>query len=147
MSETLDIWRPDRAVFLRRTVILAIATIVFILLFSLLSGFALLGAVNSLWQLPLIVCALALVYFAFNDYILWRSVRSERWELTTTALIHHGSEGQRQLALSDVTDVKTRFGWTVIVTQKNGQSVEMSYVRQPAQIAKRILHTRDTLVP
>lgn len=137
MTEVIAQWRPDLGVFLRRCAWVSAATLVLFAIAGLLTGF---------WQILYAAPVLIIAYsFLFDDHLRWRAARHNQWELTSQALIHHGYEGTGQVALSEIADAFTRFGWTVIVKLRSGQRVEMAYVRTPQQIADRILAARNAL--
>ncbi|MGJ8544230.1 MAG: hypothetical protein ACSHWZ_02220 [Sulfitobacter sp.] len=138
MSETLDIWRPDGGVFARRTAYVTGASAAVL---------GLIGMIWGSWLAGLIFAVMLLAYFGLNDFSAWRGIRHHRWELTSDYLIHRGEEGESLVPLGDIAEVSTRFGWSVLVTLSNGQTLPILYVRYPKQIMQRIRATRAALLP
>lgn len=143
MSDALAAWAPNLQVFLRRCVIVGGAT----LLVLATVGWAI-GAATGFWQVLYVAPVLALAYnIGFDDPARWRAARQNRWHLRSDALIHHGPDGEARIPLADVTDVRTRLGWSVIVFIKGGLRVRIAYIAEPAEVAAQILAARGRLTP
>lgn len=143
MSDPLAAWTPDARVFIRRSAVVGVLT----LLVMVLAGWAL-GAATGFWQVLYVGPVLALAYnIGFEDIAKWRSARQNRWHLRSDALIHHGPDGEARIPLADVLDARTRLGWSVVVFLKDGLRVRISYVETPAEIARQIIAARDRLMP
>lgn len=143
MSEALAAWTPALSVFLRRCAIVGGLTIGLMLL----AGW-IIGTTTGFWQVMYVGPVLAFTYnIAFEDPARWRAVRHNRWHLRSDAIIHHGPDGQVRIPLTDVVDVRTRLGWSVILFLKEGLRVRISYVSTPNEIATQILAARARLAP
>lgn len=143
MSDALAAWTADLRVFLRRSVIVGLLTLLVVGALG-----AAIGAATGYWQAMVVGPVLALAYnIAFDDPARWRMARQNRWHLRSDALIHHGPDGEARIPLADILDVRRRLGWSVIVFLKGGLRVRMAYVENPADVAKQILAARDRLLP
>ncbi len=140
-SDALSAWHPSLRVFLRRTLIVGILT----LLVVALAGWVI-GTTTGYWQALYAGPVLALAYnVAFEDPARWRAAKQNQWLLRSDALLHHGPEGEIRIPLSDILEVRKRLGWTVVVFLKGGLRVRISYVEAPADIAQQILAARGRL--
>lgn len=143
MSDALAVWKPSLKVFLRRSAIIGVCTLVVLALI----GWAI-GQATGIWQLMYVAPVLALAYnIGFEDPSRWRAARQNRWYLHTDALIHHGPDGEARIPLADVLDVRKRLGWSVVVFLKGGLRVRIAYVDNPSEIAAQILAARNRLTP
>lgn len=143
MSDALAVWKPSLKVFVRRSAIIG----VFTLLVLALIGWAI-GQATGIWQLMYVAPVLALAYnIGFEDPSRWRAARQNRWYLRSDALIHHGPDGEARIPLADVLDVRKRLGWSAVVFLKGGLRVRISYVENPSEIAAQILAARNRLTP
>ncbi len=141
MSEPLAAWSAALPVYLRRCVIVGLAT----LAVMALAGWAI-GAATGYWQALYAGPVLALAYnIGFEDPARWRAVRVNRWYLRTDALIHEGPEGEARIPLHEIADARKRLGWSVVVFLKNGLRLRIPYVEDPAAIAGQILAARERL--
>lgn len=141
-SDALAAWTPKLSVFVRRCLIVGILTLVTVALAGWLIGYT-----TGYWQALYVGPVLALAYnIAFEDPARWRAARLNRWYLRSDALIHHGGEGEARIPLADITDVRKRLGWSVVVFLKGGLRVRISYVKEPAEIAAQILSARARLL-
>jgi hypothetical protein len=143
MSEALAAWAPALPVFMRRSAIAGALTV----LVMALAGWAV-GAATGFWQILYIGPVLALAYnTGFDDPARWRAARQNRWHLRSDALIHHGPEGEARIPLTEITDVRTRLGWSVVVILRSGMRINIAYVEDPAGIAAQILAARERQNP
>ena len=76
--------------------------------------------------------------FAIEDLAAWRRRRREVWQLTAAALIYDGPEGHGQVALSDIKSLRKQWLSRVVVTLRNGQSVVIRDLAQPAEVVAQI---------
>ncbi|UWR23074.1 hypothetical protein [Sulfitobacter sp. S190] len=142
MTAPLAVWRPTRAVFIRRTVMLTAISL--LLLTLILLPFA--YAVEN-WLVLLIGPVFVLLYAsAFEDPSRWRSLRHDKWELEHDRLTYVGGETQLSIPLADITDARARFGWHVVLKLKSGMRAEMQFMRHPRLVATQILSTRNSMV-
>ncbi len=142
-GEALSAWTPTLRVFLRRTLIVGILTLIVVAL----AGWAI-GTSTGYWQALYVGPVLALAYnMAFDDPARWRTARQNRWHLRTDALIHFGQEGEVRIPLADILDVRRRLGWSVVVYLKGGLRVRIAYVDNPTEIVSQILAARARLTP
>ena len=123
-------WRPNRQVFLRRSLILAALTFV---VFS----FPILSFASAWFQSLLIPLAMTLI-FAMDDFNRWRQVRNEHWCIEDGSLIHEGQEGRGVIPLSDIASAKPRLGYSVVIKLHSGQRIMMRYLLHPKQTADHI---------
>lgn len=143
MSDALAAWMPALRVFLRRSLIVGLITLGVMALF----GWAI-GATTGFWQILYVGPVLALVYvMGVEDPARWRSVRENRWYLRSDAVLFHGPEDEIRIPLADITDVRTRLGWSVVLFLKDGQRVRISYVADPDSVVTQILAARERLLP
>lgn len=143
MSDALAVWTPALRVFLRRSLIVGLITLGVMALF----GWAI-GAATGFWQILYVGPVLALTYImGVEDPARWRSVRENRWYLRSDAVLFNGPEDEIRIPLADITDVRTRLGWSVVLFLKDGQRVRISYVNDPASVAAQILAARERLMP
>lgn len=143
MSEPLAAWSPALAVFIRRSLIVGVITLVVMAV----SGWAI-GAMTGFWQVLYVGPVLVVVYtMGFDDPLRWRMTRQNRWYLRSDALIHTGPEGDARIPLADIANVHTRMGWSVIISLKSGLRLRIAYVPQAAEVAAQILAARGRLVP
>ncbi|MBB3993189.1 hypothetical protein GGR95_000817 [Sulfitobacter undariae] len=143
MSEPLAAWSPNLRVYLRRCALAGVTTAAALALFGW-------GVAQSTGYWPLIYIApiLSLLYsFGVDDPTRWRAIRQNRWYLRTDAVIHHGPDGEVRIPMADITDVRTRLGWSVVLFLKDRQRVCIAYVPEPASIAAQILAARARLLP
>ncbi|KEJ88888.1 hypothetical protein [Sulfitobacter donghicola] len=142
-SDALAAWAPKLRVFLRRSLIVGLITLVVVALV----GWAI-GAATGFWQAMYVGPVLAVAYnMAFEDPARWRAARENRWYLRSDALIHHGPEGEARIPLADIADVRKRLGWTVVVFLTNSLRLRIAYVEDPTTIAEQILSARSRLKP
>jgi hypothetical protein len=140
-SDALSAWAPSLRVFLRRTVIVGVLTLMVVAV----AGWAI-GVTTGYWQALYVGPVLALAYnMAFEDPARWRLARENRWHLRTDALIHLGPDGESRIPLADIIDVRQHLGWTVIIFLKGGLRVRITYVDDPASIVSQILAARARL--
>lgn len=124
---------PHRAVFLRRMLVRAGLTFVFLMIPVLI------GAASFRGLLPAVVLPLVLaLIFLLEDALRWRTVRFERWRIDGAHLIYEGAEGQAQIPLSDITAVTRRIGGRVVLTLRSGQHLMMRYLPFPDEIAEAL---------
>ncbi|WP_299025008.1 hypothetical protein [uncultured Sulfitobacter sp.] len=142
-SDALAAWTPSLPVFLRRCLIVGVLT----LLVVALAGWGI-GTTTGYWQALYVGPVLALAYnIGFEDPARWRAARQNRWHLRSDALIHYGPDEETRIPLADITDVRKRLGWSVVVFLKGGMRVRIVYVRKPAEIVSQILAARTRLTP
>ncbi len=142
MSDALAAWTPAPKVFIRRCLIVAAITLVVMALF----GWGI-GVWTGFWQILYVGPVLALTYnIGFEEPIRWRTIRQNRWYLRTDAIIHYGAEGETRIPLAEITDVRTRFGWSVILYLKDKQRVRMAYLPDSAGVAMQIRAARARLL-
>ena len=131
---SLAAWQPDRRVFLRRAAVNAALTF--------LIAWALLLALSSYWQIDWRVgFALALIAAGtglYEDLIRWRRVKAEHWQIERPHLIHDGADGRAMIALSEIEQVRVRFGGTLVVKLRSGQRILMRYLEAPNRIAQAL---------
>lgn len=143
MSDALAVWTPSLRVFLRRSLIVGLTTLAVMALF----GWGI-GAATGFWQILYVGPVLALTYFiVVEDPARWRSVRDNRWYLRSDAVLFHGPEDDVRIPLADITDVRKRLSWSVVLFLKDGQRVRISYVSDPASVVAQILAARDRMLP
>ena len=139
MTRTLPTWRPSLPAFLRRTALVGAITLALVAL----AGWVI-GVTTGLWQVLYAGPVLALAYnILFEDPLRWRRTRQDRWSLDESAIIYHGPEGDNLIPLADITQVRVKFGWTVVIYLKGGMRVRMAYIERPHEIAQQILNARD----
>ncbi len=139
MTRTLPTWRPSLSAFLRRTTLVGAITLALVAL----AGWVI-GVMTGLWQVLYAGPVLALAYnILFEDPLRWRRTRQDRWSLDESAIIYHGPEGDNLIPLADITQVRVKFGWTVVIYLKGGMRVRMAYIERPQEIAQQILNARD----
>jgi hypothetical protein len=143
MSDALAAWTPALPVFARRCAVVGLVSIITIAL----AGWGI-GITTGIWQVFYVGPVLMLAYnIGFEDPARWRVARQNRWHLRSDALIHHGTDGEARIPLADIIDVRSRFGWSVVVFLKDGLRLRLSYVRDPQDIATHILAARNRLSP
>ena len=132
-------WAPQRAVFVRRSLILGAVTFV---IFLALTLFVTMG----IWHYLVISAVLTLILF-MEDFIRWRQVRDERWQIVDGQLIHDGTDGRAAIPLSEITSVKRRLGNAVVIELRSNQRIMMRYLAVPAQIVDHINTARPPGAP
>jgi hypothetical protein len=127
-----------RRVFLRRVAISAFIT------FAALTAVAMTFSVY--FELPVawvfLFAAALTLGFVLEDVMHWRSVCTDRWQISDGMLIHDGDDGRAQIPLSEITSAKTQFGSRVIVKLTSGQRIPMRYLPYPAATAEQIIAAR-----
>lgn len=143
MTTARPSWHPSLSMFLRRTVLVGAIT----LALMALAGWVI-GALTGLWQVLYAGPVLALAYnILFEDPLRWRRIRQDRWSLDETAITYHSPDGDSMIPLADITQVRVKPGWTVVIYLKGGMRVRMAYIARPRAVAQRILDARDGLTP
>jgi hypothetical protein len=143
MSEPLAAWTPALPVFIRRTVIVGAITLT-----CLAAVGWIIGVLYNRWEVFYLAPFLALVYnIGMEDPTRWRAARQSRWHLRTDAIIYHGPDGETRIPLVEITDVRTRFGWSVVLFLEDGQRVRMTYLPECKYVAMQIRSARARLLP
>ncbi|SFD56578.1 hypothetical protein SAMN04488523_101354 [Sulfitobacter brevis] len=131
-------WAPKRDVFLRRSLMLGMAT------FAILAGVGLIA--SSLLELPLAwvlpVGALLTLGFLVDDILRWRTYKFDRWQISDGHLLHEDRDGSVSIPLGDIRKVMTRIGNRVVVELASGQRITLRYLPFPTETAEQI---RDRL--
>ena len=143
VSDALAAWAPALPVFLRRSAVVGVFSIALVAL----AGWAI-GTSTGFWQVFYVGPVLVLAYnIGFADPARWRMARQNRWHLRSDALVQHGPDGEAMMPLKDITDARSRLGWSVVVFLKDGQRLRLAYVREPKEIATQILAARARMMP
>jgi hypothetical protein len=141
MSDALAAWTPVLGVFLRRSAVIGVLSVAGMALAGCAIGFT-----TGFWQVLYVGPVLILAYnIGFDDPARWRAARENRWHLRSDAVIHHGTDGEVRIPLTDIEDVRTRLGWSAVIFLKDGLRVRISYVKAPQDIARQILAARARL--
>lgn len=139
----LAAWDPSLKVFLKRSVIISAITVVAVLLVG-----RIIGVWSDNWYVFYIGPVLLLIYSTLiDDPNRWRLARRSRWYLQSDAVIHNGPEGEARIPLSDIVDIRTRFGWSVVLFLKGGMRVSMAYLPDSKNVALQIRAARERLMP
>lgn len=127
-------WAPKRDVFLRRSLMIGVAT------FTLFAGAGLVAALMLdlpfVWTLP--VAALLTLGFFVEDVLRWRSCKYDRWLMSEGHLLHEDKDGTASIPLGDIRRVTTSFGSRVVVELLSGQRITLRYLPFPAETAAHI---------
>lgn len=143
MSEPLTAWTPSLRVFLRRCVIVGVMTLV-----AMAAAGWVIGMWTGIWEVFYLAPVLALIYnIGIEDPARWRAARQNRWHLWSDAIIYHGPDGETRIPLADITDVRTKLGWSVVLYLKSGLRVRMAYVPDCTNVALQINAARARLLP
>lgn len=135
--EHLVRFRPQLRVFLRRTLIVALVTILILLP---------LAPIFADWRLILLGPVLTLAYILTFDVQKWQQSKDDDWVLGKDALFYSGPEGETMIPLPEIDAARTWFGWTVILDIHDGMHIQMSYLENPSDVAQQIMCQRDSLL-
>lgn len=142
MSEPLHIWTSSLRAFGLRCVGLFLCTyIIMSLLLPLVGGFsfAFFTALPVYGGIPAFTSAiiLSLTYmFVLDDFTDWMRHRHATWTLTPSALTYENPAEDmvpHALPLTEITTIKQRFFWSLVLRLENGQAITMAYIDKPAQ--------------
>jgi hypothetical protein len=93
---------------------------------------------------------LSLTYmFVLDDFSDWMRHRHATWTLTPSALIYENPSEDMMphtLPLSEITAIKRRFFWSLVVRLQNGQAITMAYIDTPKQ-TRTLIQNAITAAP
>ena len=142
MYEDLS-WAPKRAVFVRRTLVLGAAT--FLVFMALALGVT--QSARQYLMVSLLMPFVLTVIFFIDDFLRWRHIREERWQISEGHLIHDGPDGRAAIALSEIAAVERRLGGAVLVRLHSNQRILLRYLPYPAETAEQINSARGPAIP
>ncbi|MEP3945321.1 hypothetical protein [Ascidiaceihabitans sp.] len=136
----VHIWTASPRAFALRC--MALFAVTFALL---LPGVPFVGGPQAL----LAALCLSLIYmFVLDDFAEWRTHKNATWTLTPNALLYQNPMDDldtHQVSLMDITAVKPRFWWDVVLRLSDGQAVTMRYIENPRQTRDLIQSTKDKM--
>lgn len=127
-------WVPERRVFLRRTIVVAAVTLLFLVSVGLILSHA--GGTSLMWIWPTSI--LLTIGFLFDDLFRWRVARLDRWMISEGHLHHSDANGAATIPLEKIQSVRSRFGSRVVVSLTSGQKLELRFLRDANLIAQQI---------
>jgi hypothetical protein len=133
-------WAPQRSVFIRRTLILGVATFLFLSILGSALWYFIQEAVPFdvpvFWVAP--TALLMTVGFLFDDALRWRAARLDRWQINGGYLIHDGQDGSARIPLTEIDQAFRRLGSNVVVQLRSGKRIVLRYLPYPAETAEQI---------
>ena len=139
MSEPLHIFQPSLRAFGLRCLALFLFTYV-----MLTPAWPYIGGVAAFVTS---VCLSLIYMFVLDDFTDWMRHRNATWTLTPAALIYENPTEDMMphtLPLTEITAIKRRFFWSLILRLSNGQAITMAYIDKPAQIRTQIQNAMKT---
>jgi hypothetical protein len=132
-------WSPSWGVFRRRVGLNAALTF---------AGFAILtmsvDAARGFSPLLQIFMPFVLtLILMLDDFLKWRRVRSESWQIEDGHLMHEGPDGRAMIPLSEIDRVTGRFGH-VVIRLTSGQHITMRYLPGPDGVMTQLDAARPT---
>lgn len=141
MSAPLAAFQPALRAFLRHSLLATGLTVAI----TLLVGW-IFGAVTGYWQVLVVGPVLVIAYhLLFDDPMKWRSLRDERWHLSTTTLTRRGPDGENPVPLTEIAEIRCHIGGRVVVVLHTGIRMALPYLENPEGVAAQIRAARDRL--
>lgn len=127
-------WVPERRVFVRRTIVVAAVTLLFLVCVGLALSNAAGFPIFWIWPTSLLLT----LGFLIDDLFRWRIARLDRWMISEGHLHHQDATGTATIPLNKISSVHTRFGSRVVVVLTTAQKLELRFLRDAKQIAEQI---------
>lgn len=105
--------------------------------------------IGGLAALVTALCLSVVYMFVLDDFTDWLRHRKATWTLTPVSLIYENPHEDMQahsLSLMDITALKPRFWWSLVLRLSDGQAVTMSYISDPRGACDLIRRTKDQMV-
>lgn len=135
--QTSTVFRPSLSVFLVRTALAAAVTLV-----PFVVGGIYLKEPNVVY----VGLALVMAFVVSFDFQRWLNLRQDYWALTSDSLIYSGQDGETTIPLPEIVHAHKRLWWTVQLMVRNSQGINMSYLKNPNEVALTIMSARQALL-
>lgn len=140
-------YKPSLRVFGLRCLIVGGATLILVLIVLILFSVGLNLFLSEWLYWLLFAVVLTMTMVVFDEFIKWRRVKSDQWDLTPSQLLYANADQNEESALnlSDITDVRLRFFWSVILRLSDGTAVTMSYLPNARQAQGDITQAKEAM--